>query len=300
MGEDVEHRPPAPEPRREGVVRPLVVEEPGLLPAREVGEVGRPVHRHLDRPVERRPEHRPLGIESLEPPRPSAGVLHHRRHPGDAHQRLDQRRQPHLGPGGVRLHHRHVAEPVDDHPRQPVGLGVRQPVEGRVEQRRPQRQRPRDPPREPAGVDRRRRVRVEQPQRDLGAGIERRRPERPPLGVLERHHRAGRDRPRPPVEHHLVGIVPRRALPPAPAGAQPHDGSLGRLGHRPSMPAAPAAVHRPRLPLAPNTPPEAPARHAPVRDAGRTRDPMARAGSCPGAAFPDRAGGLTNASRRIL
>ena len=113
MGEDVEHAPPARQPRREGVVRPLVVEEPGLLPLREVGEIDRAVHRHRDRPVERAREHRRVVVEPLERPRPPAGVLHHRRDAGDRPQRLDQRRQPRLGPGGVRLHHRRVAEPVD-------------------------------------------------------------------------------------------------------------------------------------------------------------------------------------------
>ncbi len=42
MSEDVEHARALREARREGMVRALVVEEPRLLPAHQVGHVGRP------------------------------------------------------------------------------------------------------------------------------------------------------------------------------------------------------------------------------------------------------------------
>ena len=149
--------------------------------------------------------------------------------PVTAMQRLDQRRQPHLGPGRVRLHHRRVAEPVDHHAGQPVRLGVDQPVEGRVEERLAQRQRP--APAAPrtsrasisaAGSGSSSRTAIFEPGLNAALPSGRRSASCSSTTV------PGRDRPRPPVEHDLVGIGPERGAAAGGAGRrrpQANDGT---------------------------------------------------------------------------
>ena len=69
-------------------------------------------------------------------------------------QRLEDHRLEPVHPGGVGLHDQHRAEPVDDQPGQAVGLGMDQPVIGRVEQPLAQLERPLEPADEEAAADR--------------------------------------------------------------------------------------------------------------------------------------------------
>ena len=65
-----------------GVVRPLVKEKPGLLPAHQVGQIGGTVHRHGDRPRDLTGQNPGLLGQPLQPARPARAVLDHRRNPG--------------------------------------------------------------------------------------------------------------------------------------------------------------------------------------------------------------------------
>jgi hypothetical protein len=104
-----------------------------------------------------------------------------------------------------------VAEPVDDEARQPVALGVDQPVERRVEQRLAQRQRRGELLRQPGAVDLRFGVGVEDACGDGRGGVEPDGRQRSALGIFQRRHGPGGAGAGAAVQHDLVGVDPGRA-----------------------------------------------------------------------------------------
>jgi hypothetical protein len=170
-GEDVEHPPPRAEPRRRrrgsaaGRRRAPSSARPG----------GRPCRWRRSSAPGPAPDSVPRStrVSSSSPSsdraRPPA-FLTTVDTPGDVDQRRHQRVEMRLGPGGVGLDHRRVAEAVDDDARQAVGLGMDEPVEGRSKSRsrsasagdQARRNQPRRSP--PPGS-------VEHPRDDLRGGL---------------------------------------------------------------------------------------------------------------------------------
>ena len=228
MGEDVQHPRPPRQPRGECVVRALIEEKPGLLPAQHVGHIGGAVHLDRHRPVNAAAQNHGFLGQAFKPARPTGAVLDHRLHPGHRDQYGGQIVDQRLGPGGVRLHHRDIAETVDDDARQAVSLGMDKAVEGPVEQPRAQIKRSGKPRRQPVAVDHRLGVAIQHPRDDLRARVHRDRAQHPALGIFQRRDHAGRQPLRAPVGHQLVGIDPGKAVPDRAGlglGAQPHDGT---------------------------------------------------------------------------
>ena len=211
MAEHVEHTRPPREAGDEGVVRPLVVEEPRLLPARQVGEVGRVVHRHRHRRVEPAAQPAILRAQPLRRPRPSARA---EQDVPAAHrlQRVREGLGPRVRPGGVGLEHRRLAEAVDDDAGQTVRLRVDEAVERRVVEPRAQGLRGAQPRRDPGAVDARVRVAVEHPSGDPGAGVGGHHPQRQARRVLEHGDRPGGHRAGAAVGDDVVEMDPGRPV----------------------------------------------------------------------------------------
>ncbi len=153
-----------------------------------------------------------LGIEALERPGPARRVLDDRGRPGFGQERLDQIVKQHLGPGGVGLDHKRIAEPVDHHTGQAVSLGMDQAVERRVVQAVAQRQRPRDAGAEPVHPDRRGGVAIEHPGKELRGRVDRHKADVAARIVLQHRQRAGGKRAGAAVGHDLVVIDPGEAV----------------------------------------------------------------------------------------
>ncbi len=153
------------------------------------------------------------GFERQPFERARAAVVAHddRRGTQEVGQRRDQRLLEPFDPGGVFLHDQHVAEAVDDEPRQPVRLGMDEAVIGRVVQPLAQPQCPLEPPHQEPPPDRPRPVAVEEPRGEKRVRVEHRDAERPLVGAPQGHQRAGRQRLRRGVHRDFVGIDPRVA-----------------------------------------------------------------------------------------
>ncbi len=124
------------------MVRALVKEQAGLLPAEQVGHVGGPVHRHRERARTAAPSSTTVSSGSPSSPRDRpVPFLTTVVTPVTATSAATSAVQMRLGPGGIGLDHGHIAEAVDDDAGQAIGLGMDQPVEGRIEQARAQGQR---------------------------------------------------------------------------------------------------------------------------------------------------------------
>ncbi len=222
------------------MVGALVVEQAGFLPALEIGHIGRAIHQHRDRLVDRaRKQHGFLGQPFQRAGAPGP-VLEDGADACHLGQRRGQRRQMRLGPGRVGLDHRGVPEPVDHDAGQAIGLGMDQPVEGLVEQPRPQVQRPGQPRGKPSLIHHRIGVAIQHPGDDPGFHIDGDEPQRPPLGILQHRQRAGRQALGAPVGHQLIGIDPGKAVADRPRlglGAQAHHGIAigGGIGHGASI-----------------------------------------------------------------
>ena len=108
MGEDIEHPPARRKPRREGVVVALVEEQPGLLPADQVGQIDA---RRSSAPGPARPRSpRSTTVSSASPSSPRARPVPFFTTavtPVTATSASAIVVGQTLGPGGVRLHHRH-------------------------------------------------------------------------------------------------------------------------------------------------------------------------------------------------
>ena len=128
---------------------------------------------------------------------------------------LEKRReavQPLLQPDGVGLHHERVAETVHDETRQPVALGMNQPVEGRVMGPCAQVQRGLQLRAEPVVVDQGIRVPVQHPEPNARLHRGHAHAQRRAFRILENDQHARRDVARPPVEHEIIGPGPGMAM----------------------------------------------------------------------------------------
>ncbi len=231
MGEDVEHPGLPSQPGGDGVVRPLVVIEPGLLPAEKIREIHGAGHRHRDRRVDRAVDDLEPLVEPLELARAGGGVDHDPRDTVEPARRGQDLGEEPLGPGGVGLQNKGVAIAVDHQARQRVAFGMDQPVMRRVVEGTAERLGGAKARGDPAGVDLRLRIGVEQAGRDGARGIERRGADGA-LRAFEPDEGAGGEGAGPPVHRDFVRIGPGRALGQAPAlsRADLHDGASGVHG----------------------------------------------------------------------
>ena len=82
------------------------------------------------RAVEAAPRHPRLGRQSFERPRRAVVAQHDGLGAQQFAERLEDDRLEPRHAGGIRLHDENRPEPVDDEARQPVGLGMDEPVIG--------------------------------------------------------------------------------------------------------------------------------------------------------------------------
>ena len=171
MAEHVQH-PRVLRQRNHAIAVGALVEEPaGLLPAERIDREPHTALNHLRARVIAEQQVDVL-CQPLLPPCRRVIACHHCAQRQQAGERLhDRRRQP-IHPGGVRLQHRNIVVAVDHQARQPVGLGVHQPVEGRVANTVAQCDRLAKTRTQPVHVDLRRWVAIQQPRRDQAARIE--------------------------------------------------------------------------------------------------------------------------------
>ena len=212
MGKHVKHPCLPRQSGGEGVVGALVVEEPRLLPPGQIGHVGRTVHRHRHRGIWRGPgQHGIAIIQPFEASRPAARAFEHVGHARHRDQRGGQLVQMDFGPGGVRLHHRGIAETIDDHAGEAVGLRMDKAVERRVIEAAAQRKRAGQAFGEPVVRQLGDPGAVQHPPCNARSGVCRDKGQRFAARILQHAERAGRDRLAPPVEDEFIVINPRIA-----------------------------------------------------------------------------------------
>ena len=112
-------------------VRALVEEPTGLLPAEGIYPEPHTALNHLRARVIAEQQLDVLCQPLLAPCR-RVVACHHCTQRQQSSERFHDRRCQPIHPRGVRLQHHNVVVAVDHQARQPVGLGVHQPVEGRV------------------------------------------------------------------------------------------------------------------------------------------------------------------------
>ena len=140
-----------------------------------------------------------------------------------------------LGPGGVGLDHGRIAEAVDDDAGQAIGLGMDEPVEGRIEQPLAQGQRRGKTAREPAlsicASGSRSSIRA----MIFDSVLTVTRPKGRALAILQHRKRAGGERLRAPVGDQFIGIDPGKAMTDRARlglGLQADDGAGGGIERR--------------------------------------------------------------------
>ena len=246
MAEHVQHRRILGQPLRKGLVRPLVEEQPGLLPTHQIGQIGGTVHRNGHGFRGRLPAQdlHPF-VQAFQPTRAALPVQDHGGHARHPDQRIRQVIRHPVRPGSVRLDHRRVAEPVDHQAGQPVGLGMDEAIEGCVIQPFPQLQGARQLRGQPFGVDHGPGVGVHHPAHDLAVGVDRHQSQGLALGILQHRKTARRDRAAAAVQHGFVGEDPGKSVADRLGLGFWAQAQHGQIGHRVHPFRAPDLAWRP-------------------------------------------------------
>ncbi len=141
-----------------------------------------------------------------------------------------------VGPGGVRLHHGRVAEPVDHHAGHPVRLRVDQTVEGLCVKPVPMLHRAAQASDDEGRIHLGTRVERQHTRGDPTVHVDCDRGDRGTLGILQHGDRAGQQDAAPAIGHHIVEIDPGMAVADAAGirlGFQSHNGAVrGFESHR--------------------------------------------------------------------
>ena len=196
-------------------VWPLIEEPPGLLPLQRIDWEPHATLNHFGARIFAKQKRDLLG-KPLLPTSAQVIPCHHRAQWQQTGQRFhNQRRQP-IHRRRVRLHHRHFVVSIDHQARQPVSLGMHEPVERRIADALPQRDRLTESRLQPRHIDHRRRITIEQPRRDQTVRIEHERAEPGAIVALDPHQPARRHLPIFGLHRDLVGEHPGRPGPQPP------------------------------------------------------------------------------------